>query len=173
MKIQSLSIAALLAACASAPSPVPPVLDPGPGQREVLRLFASGVQVYECRQGTPSGPSNGFAAWAFVAPDARLFDARGQAAGSHGAGPYWRAADGSEVTGSVEARADADQAGAIPWLLLRTRSTGRSGAFERVSSIQRVHTEGGLAPADGCNAGSVGRFARIPYKAEYRLFSAA
>lgn len=171
MKMSTFLLVPLLAACASAPSPVPPALDPGPGQREMLRLVASGVQVYECRQGTP-GATNTTAAWVFVAPDARLFDASGQAAGSHGAGPVWRAADGSQVVGAVEARADAARSGAIPWLLLRTRSTGGSGAFERVSSIQRVNTEGGLAPADGCSAGSIGRFARVPYKAEYRLFGA-
>jgi hypothetical protein len=157
----------MLAACAAVPAPVPPALDPGAGQRALMQLSATGVQVYECR----AGSANAAAAWTFVAPEAPLLDARGRVVGQHGAGPIWIAADGSRVVGSVEARVDAPAAGAIPWLLLRTRSTGGPGAFERVSSIQRLNTEGGVAPASGCSPGTVGAQARVPYRADYRLFT--
>jgi hypothetical protein len=130
---------------------------------------AKGVQIYECR-----GAKAGAAAyeWAFVAPDAELFDARGNAIGRHGAGPYWAAADGSRIVGAVKARADAPAADAIPWLLLAARAEGPAGAFSKVTSIQRVNTVGGTAPATGCAAATVGAVARAPYTAEYYFFSA-
>lgn len=76
-------------------------------------------------------------------------------AGTHGAGPFWQALDGSKVNGSVKARADAPagtgSAGAIPWLLLATESTGGRGKLAPVTHIQRINTAGGLAPSNGCD----------------------
>lgn len=157
----------MLAACAALPTPVPQALDPGGNQRALMQVSATGVQVYECRAGSP----NGAAAWSFVAPEAPLRDAQGRVVGQHGAGPIWIAADGSRVVGSVQARVDAPDAGAIPWLLLRTRSTGGPGAFERVTSIQRLNTHGGVAPASGCSPDTLGAQIRVPYRADYRLFT--
>lgn len=153
-------LATLLAAGCAAVASVPPALDPGSPHKAVATVAATGVQVYECR-----GSS-----WAFVAPDARLFDAEGRDIGSHGAGPYWQALDGSRVEGSVKARADAPQAGAIPWLLLATHSTGTAGRFAAVTHIQRIHTDGGQAPGFGCDAQHQGQKLRVPYRAKYRLF---
>lgn len=150
----------LLAAGCAAVASVPPVLDPGPAQKAVATVAAAGVQVYECKG----------SAWAFVAPEARLFDTEGRDIGSHGAGPFWQALDGSRVEGSVKARADAPQAGAIPWLLLATHSTGTAGRFAAVTHIQRIHTDGGQAPGFGCDAQHQGKQLRVPYRAKYRLF---
>jgi hypothetical protein len=125
------------------------------------------VQVYECRAAGAGAPPG----WVFVAPEAELFDVRDRRVGEHGAGPFWAAADGSRIVGTVVARADAPKAGAIPWLLLRTRSSGGGGRFSAVSHVQRIHTEGGAAPARGCDAAAhLGRQARVPYRADYRLF---
>ena len=66
--------------------------------------------------------------------------------------------------------ADAPSAGAIPWLLLATQGSGPRGTFSGVTSIQRVRTVGGVAPAGGCHAGTTGTVTRIPYTADYRLF---
>jgi hypothetical protein len=96
---------------------------------------AKGVQIYECRDGK----------WAFVAPEAELFDRSGKKIGTHYAGPHWEAADGSRIVGTVKQRADAPAGGNIPWLLLATKSVGNDGAFSKVSSIQRVATVGGVA----------------------------
>lgn len=160
----------LLAACASTPAvQVPSALAPAPHERLALTVAASGVQVYECRAGSAGAAPQ----WAFVAPDAQLFDAHGAPVGSHGAGPHWLAADGSRVQGSVKARADAPVADAIPWLLLATTSNGPRGTFGGVTSIQRINTHGGVAPASGCHAGAIGTQARIPYSADYRLFRSA
>jgi hypothetical protein len=160
-------VISMLAACAALLPPVPPALDPGGDQRALIQLSATGAQVYECR----AGGANGAAAWAFVAPEAQLLDVRGRLVGEHGAGPIWIAADGSRVVGSVQARVDSSDSGAIPWLLLRTRSTGGPGAFARVTSIQRLNTQGGVPPTNGCSPGTVGAQARVPYRANYRLFT--
>jgi hypothetical protein len=158
--------AAGLAACSSTP-PVPESLAPGADQVLAMTVPARGVQVYACRV-RPDGKGH---AWAFVAPEAKLLDADGRPIGSHGAGPTWQAADGSRVVGSVKARADAPAAGTIPWLLLATESNGPDGAFSRVTSIQRVNTAGGAAPTTTCNDGLLGRTVRVPYTADYRLFT--
>lgn len=158
-----------LVACAAGPAPtstVPTALDPGRSVRALTTVSATGVQIYECRPGTGTAAP----AWTFVAPEAELFDGRGRSIGSHGAGPYWQGLDGSRVVGSVRARADAPAPGAIPWLLLATHSTGASGVLSPVTYIQRLHTEGGLAPAGGCDAASIGRQTRVGYRADYRLF---
>ena len=155
--MRRLFLVLLLAGCTSS---VPDGLKP-PANESLKRVFtAKGVQIYECRDGK----------WAFVAPEAELFDSRGHVIGKHYAGPLWEAlGDGSKVVGSVKSRADAPVAGAIPWLLLSTKSVGGRGYFADVTSIQRVATTGGVAPAGGCEAG---RQARVPYTADYYFFSA-
>ena len=164
-----LSVAAVLsAACGSTELVLPDTLRPAVTEALSTTVGARGVQIYECRARKEGGSYE----WAFVAPDAVLLDARGRAIGHHGAGPYWQAADGSRVVGTVKARADAAAAGAIPWLLLSTKSSGPVGAFSDVTSIQRVNTVGGVAPATPCTAQFAGTPARVPYTADYRLFTA-
>ena len=119
----------------------------------------------------PREKDGGAVEWAFVAPDAELFDAQGARAGKHYAGPHWEARDGSKLVGAVAARADAPQAGAIPWLLLTTKSVGPAGAFSRTTYIQRVNTAGGMAPATGCSADAIGKTVRVAYSADYRLLA--
>lgn len=126
---------------------------------------AKGVQIYECRPRKEDGTLT----WVFVAPQADLFDRHGNKIGTHYAGPAWEAADGSKVVGAVKARSDAPQAGAIPWLLLSTKSVAGDGSFSKVTSIQRVSTTGGVAPMGGCETGGK---ARVPYTADYYFFNA-
>src|SRR5512139_2706161 len=114
------SAALLTAACASAPLVVPDALQPASNETLATTVGTRGVQVYECSVRKDGGGHE----WAFVAPEADLLDAQGKTIGRHGAGPYWQAADGSRVVGSVKARADAPASGAIPWLLLSTKSSG-------------------------------------------------
>ena len=150
-----------LAGCSTAPQPaavaVPESLKPAAGELAMI-VAAKGVQIYECRDGQ----------WAFVAPEAELFDASGKRIGRHYAGPQWEAADGSKVAGNAKARADAPDAGAIPWLLLEAKSVGGDGTFSKVTSIQRVATHGGAAPAGGC--APAGAQARVGYTADYYFF---
>jgi hypothetical protein len=153
-----------LAACAAPPAPSPAVLAPATNATTALVTGARGVQIYECRT-----KADGFE-WAFVAPRADLLDAAGRVVGSHGAGPFWQAADGSRIVGRVTARADAPHAGAIPWLLLDARSDGAAGVLAKVTQVQRLNTEGGLAPAAGCNLERLGQRVNVPYRADYRVF---
>ncbi len=83
-----------------------------------------------------------------------------------------RPRDGSRIVGTVKARADAPAGGAIPWLLLTTKSSGPVGAFSDVTSIQRVNTVGGIAPTAPCTAQLIGTPARVSYTADYRFFTA-
>lgn len=160
----ALATALLLGACAStpAPTPVPDPLRPAANAVLALTTSARGVQIYDCRDGR----------WTFVAPQAELFDGAGRAAGTHGAGPFWQARDGSRVLASVAARADAPVAGAIPWLLLTARpdttTPGTQGVLSGVTQIQRVDTGGGVAPTGSCQAPA--QPLHVPYVATYHFF---
>lgn len=155
-KAVGIPLVLLVAGCAS--SPVPDNLKTGADESLAMIVPAKGVQIYECRAGS----------WAFVAPEAELFDGAGKAIGRHYAGPYWEAADGSRIVGAVKARADAPAAADIPWLLLAAKSVGPDGSFSKVTSIQRVSTTGGVAPQGGCGPGTQ---ARVPYTAKYYFFT--
>jgi hypothetical protein len=146
------------AACL-APLPDPSVALPA-GHGLAFALDATGVQIYTCAQGA-SGP-----AWTFTAPEAQLLDAPGRPAGTHFAGPTWRALDGSAVAGARVAGATPDPT-AIPWLLLRATSHSGNGRMGDVTFVQRVATRGGVAPVGGCDAGHLGATARVPYDAVY------
>lgn len=160
-----LSAAVLAAGCAIR---VPPHLQPA-GETVSFTLGAIGVQVYDCRAkaGAP-----GQHEWAFVAPEADLFDSSGKRAGRHYAGPHWEAADGSKVLATVRQRADAPRPDTIPWLLLSARpADGPRGVFSPVTSIQRLNTVGGGAPRSGCTQATAGTQARVYYTADYVFFT--
>jgi len=164
----------LIAGCASLHAPMSAVKVPdqlGPGASESLAMIvpAKGVQIYECR--ARKDQAGGYE-WAFVAPEADLFDVRGDRIGRHYAGPHWESTDGSKVLGTVKERADAPVADAIPWLLLAVRSVGPAGSFSKVTSIQRLNTVGGAAPKAGCSRAAAGTLARINYTADYYFFTA-
>jgi hypothetical protein len=154
---------AFLGACVSGCA-VPPAVQAPAEEVRTMTVAAHGVQVYECRAAQGATP-----AWAFVAPEADLFDAKGRRIGKHGAGPFWQHEDGSRFTGTVSGRADAPRPGAIPWLLLTAKPESQAGVFSRVSSVQRLETVGGQAPADGCTAATLGKRVNIAYRADYVL----
>ena len=161
-------LAVTVAACTSTPSvDVPVPLKPSAGEAVVLTSPARGVQISECRARKDGA---GFE-WAFVAPEAELFDAKSYSIGHHGAGPTWQANDGSRIVGSVRARADAPVTGAVPWLLLSAKSTGPTGVLAAVTSIQRINTAGGVAPATPCTDGLQGTTVRVPYTADYVFYA--
>ena len=168
VKIAAFVAPIALAACAAAPmANVPDNLKPAADESLAMVVPAKGVQIYECRA---KKDQTGYE-WAFVAPEADLFDAGGNKIGRHYAGPHWESTDGSKVVASLKERADAPAADAIPWLLLSAKSVGPNGAFAKVTSIQRVNTVGGVAPKDGCAQATAGKQARINYTADYYFFS--
>jgi hypothetical protein len=163
----------LVAGCASPQAPrsageVPDKLRPSPNEYLAMVVPARGVQIYECR--ARKDQAGGYE-WAFVAPEADLFDAGGNRIGRHYAGPHWESNDGSKVLGTAKERADAPEAGAIPWLLLTAKSVGAEGSFGKVTSVQRVNTVGGVAPKAGCSQATAGTTARINYTADYQFFT--
>jgi hypothetical protein len=168
------SVAVLLTACAgesmteAAMAPdVPAAIKAGDGEKIAFLWHAIGSQVYECR-----ADAKGATAWAFIAPEADLFDSRGAKVGTHGAGPHWAAADGSKTIGTVKARAPGEGAPDVPWLLLAAKPEG-SGRMAAVTSVQRIHTHGGNASPAGCTqAADAGKQLKQPYTADYVFFVA-
>ena len=164
----------LFAGYAAASQPSSPSASPAqklkvdPDESLAMVVPANGVQIYECR--ARQGPGGSYE-WAFVGPEADLFDTRGMKIGRHYAGPHWEANDGSKIIGLVKASTVAPDGGAIPWLLLGAKSVGPAGTFSNVSSVRRVHTTGGIAPGDGCSAAAAGARARVPYTADYYFFT--
>lgn len=146
---------------------VPPELQVPEGQEVVLRAHAEGVQIYSCMAGT-----DGKYSWTLKAPKAQLFGESGKQIGEHFAGPTWRLKDGSEATGKASAKHDAPQSNAIPWLLVTVTGHKGSGKLESVTTIQRVHTEGGVADASvACDASKNGTENERPYSADYYFYA--
>jgi hypothetical protein len=173
-----LAAVALVAGCAThpaappaiaAPADVPAALQPAAGQEPFLEVHASGVQVYEC-----AAPADAPAAWAwqFKGPEATLTDARGAVVGRHFGGPSWASSDGATVVGKVAASAPSPERGSIPWLLLTIKSHEGAGLLAATSSVQRLDTEGGVAPATACGAGNAHQVERVGYTATYVFWRA-
>ena len=171
----SLVAAAGISACAVSPVgsavtvQVPEQLQPPAGMQLASESSAVGVQIYTCIA-NKSDPTR--FEWNFQAPQAELLDADGRKIGTHYAGPTWKANDGSTVVGEVKVRHDAPVGSAIPWLLLSAKANSGNGTYGKVAFIQRLATEGGKAPADGCAKASVGTELQVPYKAIYRYYTA-
>ncbi|MEW9572998.1 DUF3455 domain-containing protein [Rhodanobacter sp. Si-c] len=136
----------------------------GVSKAAAIEAFGKGVQIYACKA------SGGTYAWALKAPDAILADAKGRTIGKHFAGPSWRANDGSTVVGESVNVSPSPDARAIPWLVLRAKSHAGNGEMATVQYIVRERTEGGMAPATGCEAAQAGREVRVPYSAVYLFF---
>ena len=153
---------------ASAPD-VPDPIKAHKSERLIYQAHASGTQIYVCQQGADSKPL-----WTLKAPDAQLHDQKGTVVGHHYAGPTWKHNDGSEVTGKASAKVDSPDLGSIPWLLLTATGHSGAGVFAHVTSIQRIHTTGGQAPAAAsCDSSNVGTEAKIPYTADYYFYAPA
>jgi hypothetical protein len=149
------------------PAGVPAILAPTANETIKSSVNAVGVQTYMC-----SSNAAGAFVWTFVAPQANLYNDEGKLIGTHFIGPTWQGNDGSSVVGKKLQAFTAD-ATAIPWLLLGAVSHGsEAGRFDDVTSIQRLSTVGGNAPADGCDQAHAGAIAQIPYSAQYVFYRA-
>jgi hypothetical protein len=151
------------ASAVPSPEPAPPALAPPAGHVLTAVFAARGVQVYQCTAG----------AWAFVEPAATLNGVSWRPKGRHNVihfrGPSWQSTEDGSL---VEARAVANSPvpGAIPELLLQSTRNRGDGVFGRTAYIQRLDTQGGLAPAGACTDGAT---TGVPYRAEYRFYSPA
>jgi FtsP/CotA-like multicopper oxidase with cupredoxin domain len=169
-RIQESALAALLTAAiivlssSAAAQQVPQQLQPPANEQLILQVHAKGDQVYTCKEDVTQFT------WTLKAPDAQLFDNDGKPFGKHFAGPSWEAKDGSRVTGKAVANAPSSDADSIPWLLVNIVSHEGSGVLSRATTIQRLNTKGGKAPATGCDASHAGQEVRVPYSADYLFY---
>jgi hypothetical protein len=74
------------------------------------------------------------------------------------------AADGAHLLAVVK------RAGAVPALMLKVVSSNGSGALSGVQFVRRADTEGGAAPATGCDAAHAGATTAVHYSAVYTFF---
>jgi uncharacterized protein DUF3455 len=143
---------------------VPDKIKAPAGEDVVLVAHASGSQIYVCQAG-----ADGKLAWTLKAPEAELRNNQGTVIGRHYAGPTWKLNDGSEVTGKAVGRVDSPDADSIPWLLVTVTGHSGEGALSRVTTIQRIHTKGGVSPAGAC--GAQGAESKSSYTADYYFFA--
>ena len=169
-RIRGFAFAALFAAestvlslSVAAPQ-VPPKIQVSAGEHLLFQVHAKGDQVYTCKSDAAKFT------WTLKAPDAQLFDKDGKPFGKHFTGPSWEANDGSRVSGTKleEVSVDADS---IPWLLIKIISHDGNGVLSPATSIQRLNTKGGKAPASGCDASHADHEARVPYEADYLFYA--
>jgi hypothetical protein len=151
----------LLDLCGRAQS-APDNLKPPSNETLLLQAHATGDQIYVCDGAT----------WTFSKPDAKLFDKSGKQIGTHFAGPTWESSDGSRVTGKAVANATPDP-DSVPWLLLQAAGHQGEGVTTKVTSIQRLSTKGGKAPAGGCDTQHKGQEVRSHYTADYLFYKSS
>ena len=72
--------------------------------------------------------------------------------------------------GLVRLNLASPDAESIPWLLIKAVSHTGNGVLSRATSIQRINTEGGKAPASECDLEHVDQEVRVPYSADYRFY---
>jgi hypothetical protein len=163
--VSLLSIGSMALSLAVSAQQVPPQIQAPANEQLVLQVHAKGDQIYTCK-----GDAAQFS-WALKAPEAQLFDKDGKPFGKHSAGPSWEASDGSRVTGKAAANAPSPDADSIPWLLVNVVGHDGSGVLSRATSIQRINTKGGKAPASGCDAAHAGAEVRVAYSADYLFYA--
>ncbi|MBW4038080.1 MAG: DUF3455 domain-containing protein [Acidobacteria bacterium] len=128
-----------------------------------------GVQVYACVPQPGVTPAK--YAWTLQMPEATLFDpATHQPVGTHAAGPTWTWKDGSEIAGEVIQTQPAKDPASVPWLLLKTHSTGPEGVLSDVMFVRRSETQAGV-PTTECDAVHQNNIARVPYQATYTFYT--
>lgn len=174
-----LGAAAALTACGSMSSPAAPAFNQSSlpatvqvpaGQRIAMETVGAGDITYECRakKDMPSAFE-----WVFVGPDAKLMDRSGKVVGRYYGPPAtWESNDGSKVTATQLAVAPAS-AGNIPLQLVKANPATGMGAMQGVTYIQRVATQGGVAPAVACTATNAGQKQVVKYQADYIIWKAA
>ena len=145
---------------------VPELIKPPAGEELVLVAHAKGFQIYVCQAGAAGEPT-----WVLKAPEAFLYDDQGDVLGKHFGGPTWKHTDGSEITAKLAAKVDAPDASAIPWLLLTVTDHSGNGVFSRITTIQRIHTVGGLAPTSSCSGENLDKESKSSYTADYYFYA--
>lgn len=173
----ALTAATLLAACAGNPmmtkpfdqAALPASVQVPAGNKVAMETVGVGQITYECR--AKAGAAGQYE-WVFVGPDARLMARDGRQVGKYYGPPAtWENMDGSKVTGAQVAVAPA-AAGSIPYQLVKASPAMGNGMMSGTTYIQRVATQGGVAPATACDAAGMGRKDIVKYQADYIFYKA-
>ena len=117
-----------------------------------------GTQTYTCTGGKFTGAS---------VPEARLEGDEPFAEIHHFKGPSWQSEDDESLVTAAKDK-ELAKAGSIPELLLKVNSHTGDGVMSKVNFIQRLDTEGGVAPGEACTDGAT---QAVPYTATYVFFS--
>jgi hypothetical protein len=152
-----LALSGTIMSARAAETPLPDAIA-APGEINVLTVRAEGAQVYECKAG-----ADGKSAWAFREPIATLL-VNGKTVGRHYAGPNWEHMDGSAVVGKAAGNAPGKTANDIPWLKLDVTAHRGSGTLTKVTTVQRINTQGGVQTGACDKAGAL---LSAPYSADY------
>jgi hypothetical protein len=166
------------AACPSswtvAPVTDPSIAVPDGGGGVLLHASAIGTQDYTCQQTADAG---GVYAWVFTGPEAELHDCHNGLIGHHfasdggPAAPEWMTLDNAYVIGAKKAAFTPDGgATSIPWLLIQETATGGMGPITKTQFINRLTTDGGVAPSAVCDMNSVGTSQKVAYTADYYFY---
>ena len=166
--------ALLLTACAPmaarySQDALPATVQVPAGHQVAMQTVGVGKIAYECKAKKDMTGHE----WVFGGPDAVLNDRGGMQVGTYVGPPAtWASRDGSAVTATQVAVAPAG-AGNIPYQLVKANPATGSGAMQGVSYIQRVATQGGVAPMSACSASNLGAKQWVPYQADYIFWKAA
>ncbi|MEJ5992211.1 DUF3455 domain-containing protein [Ramlibacter sp. PS3R-8] len=174
----TLTATALLAACAMQPmatmrsydqAMLPAAVQVPAGNRVAMETVGVGSITYECRVKANAASEY---EWFFVGPDARLMDRSGKQIGRYYGPPAtWENTDGSKLTATQVAVSPA-AAGSIPLQLVKANPAMGNGAMTGVTYIQRVSTQGGVAPAMACGGNNLGARQVVQYQADYIFYKA-
>ncbi len=151
-------------------SPIPDSLQPPDGNKFFLQTYARGMQIYQ-GQRNPANPSE--LIWVNIAPLATLYTKPNftDAIINHFAGPSWQFIKGQfkdEKVVGKKLKGSTQDATAIQWLLLQAIDS-LSTPHNPVTFVQRICTQGGLAPSTPPTA--VGQLDSIPYTASYLFYT--
>jgi len=151
-------------------SAIPDSLQPPDGNKFFLQTFAKGVQIYQVQR-NPANPSQ--LVWVNIAPLASLYAKPNfvDLLINHFAGPSWQFVKGpfkDEKVVAKKVKGFTQDPTAIQWLLLQAVDS-LSTPHNPVSFVQRICTQGGLAPTTSPTF--VGQLDSIPYTASYLFYT--
>jgi Protein of unknown function (DUF3455) len=175
----ALGTTAVIAACASGPqsahkamfdqSALPAAVQVPSGNKIFMETVGVGDITYECR--AKAGAADQFE-WVFAGPNAVLNDRSGKQIGRYYGPPAtWEGLDGAKVTGAQVAIAPA-AAGSIPLQLVEANPASGGGWVTGTTFIQRVATQGGVAPNLPCSAANVSAKQVVKYQSDYIFWRA-
>jgi uncharacterized protein DUF3455 len=155
--------AAVPAGAGPKPPEVPEAIQVPDGQKVVLDVAGKGVQIYDCNPTT--------LAWTFREPAAVLYGRGRHPVGIHFRGPTFESFDGSSVLAALDGSAPApDPSRAILWLRLKAVTNQGDGVLAQVDYVQRIETQGGVAPTGACDP-AADRTVAVPYRARYVFYA--